>query len=100
MTGPAYRRRTEIPGMRAEDDQAIAMITALTSELAVLRERIDTLEILLAAQGVIGRQDIDEFAPDSAAAARRDGLRQRLIAKIFRPLREAAARAASEGSKP
>lgn len=96
----SYRRRTEIPGMRPEDDQAIAMIAALTSELAVLRERIDTLETLLAAQGVIGPQDIETFQPDAAAAARRDGLRQRLIAKVFRPLREAAARAASEGSKP
>lgn len=96
MTGPAYRRRTDIPGMRPEDDQAIAMITALASELAVLRERVDTLEVLLAAQGVLDPAAIDAFQPDAAATARRDGLRQGLIAKVFRPLREAAARAASQ----
>lgn len=98
MTGPAYRRRTEIPGMRPEDDQAIAMITALTSELAVVRERMDTLESLLAARGVLDPQAIDAFRPDAEGTVRRDGLRRSLIARIFRPLREAVARAVSEGS--
>lgn len=98
MTGPAYRRRTQIPGMRPEDDQAIAMITALTSELAVLRERVDTVESLLDAQGVLDRMEIEAFQPDAAGAVRRDGLRSTLIAKVFRPLREAAARATREGN--
>ena len=100
MTAPTYKRRTEIPGMRAEDDQAIAMITALTSELAVLHERVDTLEVLLASQGALDRQAIEAFQPSGDDTIRRDGLRRALIAKVFRPLRDAASRAASQSAKP
>ena len=100
MTSPPYRRRTDIPGMRSQDDQMIAMITALTSEMAVLRERVDTLETLLGAQAVLTPGAIDAFVPGDADTARRDGLRRSLIAKVFRPLRDAAARAARQDTTP
>lgn len=91
---PLAQGRRSIPGMAESEDQSLAMIAALASELAVARERIDTLERLLAQGGVLEAGAVESFAPDPAAQAAREGLRKRLIAKVFQPLREAAERAA------
>ncbi|NBC38146.1 hypothetical protein GTZ99_16470 [Novosphingobium sp. FSY-8] len=93
---PYTAGRREITGLSVLEDQALAMIAALASELAVARERIDTLERMLEDKGAIDRTLIDSYAPDAAAAAERDGIRQRMIAKIFRPLRDATRRAIQE----
>jgi len=93
---PAVAGRRAITGLSDTEDQALAMITALASELAVARERIDTLERLLEAAGVLDRAEIERFIPADDAALERDALRRRLVAKIFRPLRDAARRALSE----
>ena len=68
------------------------MVTALTAELSVTRERLDTLERLVEAAGVVSQAQIEDFAPGEAAVEEREGLRQRIIRKVFRPLRETAER--------
>lgn len=65
----------------------LAMIAALASELAVTRERLDSVERLLEAAGVTKRAAIEDFAPDVAQAGERDAIRRRLIAHVFGPLR-------------
>jgi len=65
----------------------LAMIAALASELAVTRERLDTVERLAEASGAIDRAAIESFTPDAAQSAERDGIRRRLIARLFGPLR-------------
>jgi hypothetical protein len=84
------RRRLEVPGQAPGDDRLLGMIAALTSEVAVLRERLDTVERLAGIDGTA----IDTFVPEADAQAARDALRRRLIAKVFRPLKDALARAA------
>jgi len=86
-------RRIEIAGQLPEEDRLLAMVAALASELAVVRERLDTVERLAEAAGVLARASIENFVPDAAASTERDTLRRRLIDRIFRPLRDAAARA-------
>lgn len=85
-------RRIEIPGQSPEEDRLLAMVTALASELAVVRERLDTVERLAEAAGVFQRGAIEHYVPDVAATAERDTLRRRIIDRVFRSLREAAAR--------
>lgn len=86
MTGPA-KRRLPIPGQMPEEDRLLAMIAALAAELAVTRERLDTVEQLAAAAGLFDSAAIEAFVPTPQQTARRDTLRRRLIARVFRSLK-------------
>uniref|UniRef100_UPI0035C96D5B hypothetical protein n=1 Tax=uncultured Sphingomonas sp. TaxID=158754 RepID=UPI0035C96D5B len=86
MTGPA-KRRLPIPGQMAEEDRLLAMIAALAAELAVTRERLDTVEQLAVAAGLFDAAAIEGFVPTPQQTARRDTLRRRLISRVFRPLK-------------
>ncbi|WP_343614635.1 hypothetical protein [Novosphingobium sp.] len=90
---PPTAGRREITGLSVIEDQALSMIAALASELAVARERIDTLERLLDANGTLPRAQIEAYRAEGEAAQQREGLRHNLIAKVFRPLRDASRRA-------
>jgi len=84
--------RMEIPGEAAAPQELLAMVVALTGELVVARERIDTLERLIEAAGVLSRSDIEAFEAPQAALEERRLLRKRIMDKTFRPLRDAAER--------
>ncbi len=86
--------RHDIKGMSETDDHLIGMVTALAAQLAVTRERLDTVERLAEAAGLFGPDAVDRYVPDERAQVARDTIRQTLIARIFRPIRDAAARAA------
>lgn len=81
-----------IPGRDPRDEQMIGMILALTSEITILRARLDACERLLVAADIIAPAAIDSFSPDAEAQAAREQLRVRSIAKVLRPLRETAER--------
>lgn len=93
---PVTKGRKSIPHFTESEDQAYAMILALTSELAVTRERLDTLERILGEQNLLGQGAVDSFVPDQIAKVQRDGLRRRIIGKVLRPVAEATRRAADE----
>ena len=99
-------KRRSIPGTSEAEERLLAMVTALTGQLAVTRERVDTLERLLARAELMNLSAIEEFAATEEETAERDALRRGLIAKVFRPLQEAAERdlrlaeSAAEGSTP
>ncbi len=95
MTLPPLAGRREIPNLSPVEDRLLAMIAALTSELTIVRERLDTLERIAESAGLFGQDAIESYTPDPEAGAARDAMRQRTIAKVFRPLRDAAARAAA-----
>ena len=67
------------------------MNVALLTELMVTRERLDTLERLIEARGLVPRSDIDAYQPDDAAEAQRRGAagRERVV-REFSPARIAA----------
>jgi hypothetical protein len=68
-----------------EEVEAVLAITmALAQELAVTRQRADTLERLLEGKGVLSRSEIETFAPDPGAAVERALASQEYIARILR----------------
>ena len=85
MTRTASPRRS-IEGLSDTEDMLIGMVTALAAQLSATRERLDTLERLLASKDVILRKDIEEFVVDEPAMKERDAMRQRLIERVFRAM--------------
>ena len=73
-------------------DQLMAMVVAMTAEISILRERLDTHERLAAAKGVFSPPEVDEFLPGPEAMAERSAQRTRLMRKVFRVLKEDLAR--------
>lgn len=67
-----------------ESERLMAILMAVVEELAVTRERLDTVERLLEAQGSLDRSAIEAFRPD-AKQARERGLRhQEYLARVLR----------------
>jgi hypothetical protein len=69
-------------------DRLIAIVLAMAGELAVARERLDTVERLLARQGSLSRADIDGFRPAADEAAERGRWHLEYLARIFRVLQQ------------
>ena len=68
-------------------DHLLSMIMVLAEELAVSRERADTLERLLETHGVVSRQEVDGFIPSSAAGTERQIKHSEFISRLLRSLR-------------
>lgn len=83
------KRLLPIPGLDTADEQTMAMIVALTSEVTVLRARLDAFERIAEAAGLVSRSDIDAFVPDADADVERSAQRRRTLSRVFRALREA-----------
>jgi hypothetical protein len=80
-TKPAGKR----PYFLDEEVEAVLAITmAVAQELAVSRQRVDTLERLLEEKGVLSRSEVESFAPDPAASVERALSNQEYIARILR----------------
>jgi hypothetical protein len=71
-------------------DQLLAIVVALTGELSVALDRIDTLERVLAARGVIGPCDVEAWVPDETASSERARRREELIERVFQVLSQYA----------
>jgi hypothetical protein len=65
-------------------ERLMAITMTIAQELAVSRQRGDTLERLLAAKGVLAAGEIEAFVPDAQAAAERAMWNQEYIARILR----------------
>ena len=74
-------------------DQLMAIVVALTGELSVAFDRLDTLERLLESRGVLRPADVEAWEPDPAAAAVRNRRREELIERVFQVLSQYAERA-------
>ena len=70
------------------DDAAVERVLNITmavaGELAVLRERVDTLERLLEAGGQLNRKAIENYTPDDAAAMERQQWHAEYVARVLR----------------
>lgn len=69
-------------------DRLAAIITALTTEVAVLQERLHTLEAVLANHGLVGADAIEDFSPSPEQAAERVQRQQALTDRVFYVLQE------------
>jgi len=72
----------------ADDERLLNILLVVVQELAVTRERMDTIERLLAHKGVLTAADIEGFAPSKAEADARGAWTQDYIARIFRILQQ------------
>lgn len=71
-------------------DQLWAVVTAITAEVSVAFDRVDTLERLLERDGRVTRAAIEAYRPDEAAARERARRREELIARVFQVLSQYA----------
>lgn len=69
-------------------DKLYAIILALATETSVLRERLDTVERLLAVKEVLAARDIEDHVLDEPAQAEREQWRARFLERLFRVVSE------------
>jgi hypothetical protein len=80
----------ETPGL----DQAMAMIMVLANEMAVLHDRLDSAERVMAATGIDLAAGIETLTLDQAALEAREAWRQDFLERLFYLMRKDAAEAA------
>ncbi len=65
-------------------EKVLNITMAVATELAVVRERLDTLERVLEQKGISVRAAIENFEPNDIEAEERQSLHARYIARILR----------------
>jgi len=65
-------------------DKLLSMIMALTGELAVARDRIDTLERVASSKGLFSSDDIENFELDAEALQARADRHKQLLREVNR----------------
>ena len=80
----------EAPGL----DQAMSMIMVLANEMAVLHDRMESAERVMAANGVDLAAGIEALVLDQAALETREAWRQDFLDRLFYLMRKDAAEAA------
>ncbi|WP_439533358.1 hypothetical protein [Polymorphobacter sp.] len=83
-------------------DKNLSITLALAGEVAVLRDRLDSIERLMEAGQPISRAAVDAYVPPVAVRAERDQWREQYLATVLRIVHqereELAARAAEMAS--
>jgi len=69
-------------------DRLLTIVWALAGELAVTRERLDTVERLLSERQLLDRAKIDAYRPDASAAEERGRWQIEYIARLLRLLQQ------------
>jgi hypothetical protein len=64
-------------------DKLLAITMAIAGELSVTRERLDTVERILAQKGLLSELEIDAWRPDEPAKQERAQMRQDYIARVL-----------------
>jgi hypothetical protein len=67
-------------------DRLLAIVTALTAEVAVVRERLDTTERLAALGLPATAANIEAYQPDPEVEAAREAVRAAMLDRVFRIL--------------
>lgn len=67
-----------------EVERVLAITMAISAELAVTRQRLDTVERLLAGKGVLTQEEVETFVPSEEDHAERGLWNQEYVARIFR----------------
>ena len=65
-------------------ERVLDITMALAAELAVTRERLDTVERLLEGKGVVSRDEIEGYDPDNTVASERLADHDAMITRILR----------------
>lgn len=65
-------------------DKVIAMVMGLAGEVAVLHDRLDTLERLLKKSTGLKRRDIDSYKPSAKVMQERAAWREQFLSEVLR----------------
>lgn len=65
-------------------ERVLAVTMALAQEVAVIRERLDTIERVLEDKGTLTRTDIETYTPSKPIAEERGAWTQEYLARILR----------------
>ncbi|MFT6779020.1 MAG: hypothetical protein ACJAV1_002963 [Paraglaciecola sp.] len=84
---PQGKRPEYFADPMAEKHFSITM--ALMAELAVARERIDTLERILVSKGLLDVNEVEHYQPDVATGQARQLAQVEYSARVLRPLQQA-----------
>jgi hypothetical protein len=74
--------------------RVLSMVVALAGEMAVMRDRLDTVERLLDSGQPVTREAIERYAPTEPVRTERDAWRQEFLSIVFRVLHEESDRLA------
>lgn len=69
-------------------DKVLSMTMALAGEVAVMRDRLDTLERFLEDGTAVTRTALDSYVPDAAARAERDAWRETFLDVVLRRIHQ------------
>lgn len=86
-TAKAKGKRPKYLGTPAEE-HLLSMVMVLAEELAVMRERSDTLERLLDKYGVVNRSEIEHYEPGRETGQARQKQHLQFTSRLFRSLRQ------------
>jgi hypothetical protein len=73
-----------------EVERVLAITLAVSAELAVTRQRLDSLERLMARKDMMTRDEIEEFVPTDADHEERGLWNQEYVTRIFRIIQQEA----------
>ena len=73
-------------------DQLFAIVTALTAEISVAFDRLDTLERVLVQSQMLAPNALESFQPDALASRQRSERRDELLRRVFAVLEAYAER--------
>ncbi len=65
-------------------DKVIAMVMGLAGEVAVLHDRVDTMERLLEKKAGIKRTEIEKYKPTAKVTAERAAWREQFLSEVLR----------------
>ncbi|MBE9178803.1 hypothetical protein IQ268_09550 [Oculatella sp. LEGE 06141] len=71
-----------------QTDQLLTIAIALMEEVSVLRDRLDTIERLAEAKGLILKDDIESYQPDPQADQEREQWRAAYLERVLRGLQQ------------
>ncbi|MBL0923103.1 MAG: hypothetical protein IBJ12_01370 [Sphingomonadaceae bacterium] len=80
-------------------DKVLSITMALAGETAVMRDRLDTIERLLASGRPVSKESVDAYQPNENVRAERDAWRDEFLDVVFRIVhqeREELAKRAAE----
>lgn len=66
----------------------LSITMALAGEVAVLRDRLDSVEVLLAQGKPVSPSEIDAFEPSAEDRARRDAWRDRFLEQVLNAIHQ------------
>lgn len=90
LTGAGAKAAGKRPWFFTDPDveRVMTITMAVAGEVAVLRQRLDTVERLLDEKGSITRSDIEEYTPDKNAADERGLWMEEYISRILRVMQQ------------